>query len=585
MFSKLIAEIYKRRIGRNLIVYLGSAWILIEVFSYFTKRFDWPKSVEDVVFVILVFGIPASIIYAWFHGEEGTQKVTRKEIGLYGFNLAIASFFIFQALTHYEHVSSSINNNIVSADIEKSIAVKPFDNESSDEENLYFVNGMMEDIRNNLAKISELRVISKTSSEKYRNSALTSQEIGKELSINYLLEGTVQKIDNQIKIHAQLISTTNDDHIWQNTYLRDITDIKEVFKVQSEIAQVISAQLNIIISPAEKKRLETFQTNNLEAYNLYLTGRHFFHKRTRGNEELKKSIEYFEKSLAIDSLYALAHAGLADASLLVIWRESRHDFNRRSDIFTGVKTHLQKALEIDPNLAEAHAVLGLMTCFFDWQWEEGGKFLEKAIEINPNYSTAHQYYSQYLNAILQPDDARVEINKALELNPLSSQQYIVSSSLYFNQGKLDESLADVLRAKELDDNRPGVYWKMFHIYKEQGKEEKAMRQLKHLWSMDSSLVENIKFLDDIYTKNGMNGVIKWWMGFEENKNPNKPHYIAMNYASIGENSLALKWLEKAFDLGGPDLPSMINNRMFENIRSDPRFVAMLKKMGLVSEKK
>ena len=187
-------------------------------------------------------------------------------------------------------------------------------------------------------------------------------------------------------------------------------------------------------------------------------------------------------------------------------------------------------------------------------------------------------------SIRQTDAALVEINKALDLNPLSSQLYVLSSNYYFNEQKLDEALKEVLKAKDLDDNWPFVYWQMFHIYREQGKEEKAMPQLKHLWSMDSSLVEHIKFLDDIYTKNGMHGVITWWMGFEENKSPNSPYTIATNYAKIGENELALDWLERAFDLGGPILPSMNNNWLFENIRSDPRFISMLERMGLVREK-
>ena len=179
---------------------------------------------------------------------------------------------------------------------------------------------------------------------------------------------------------------------------------------------------------------------------------------------------------------------------------------------------LQKALEINSNLAEAYTVLGMMTCFFDWQWEEGRKILEQAIELSPNFSVARQYYSEYLDATQQTDAARVQINKALVLNPLSIMQLQLSSGYYFSEGKFDEALNEVLKAKDLNSNNPGVYWVMFHIYKEQGKEGKAMQQLKHLWAMDSSKVEHIEFLDDVYAKNGMNTVVNWWMGFEEKKN-------------------------------------------------------------------
>jgi tetratricopeptide (TPR) repeat protein len=373
-----------------------------------------------------------------------------------------------------------------------------------------------------------------------------------------------------------------DINLWSQSYDRKLVDI---FDIQSEIAKNVASELSMILSPTEIEQIDKRGTKNLEAYNFYLQGRHFFHRRTDGYEELKKSIEYFEKSLAIDTLYAVAYAGLADANFLLAWRDSNVSSLNGSERVTNTKEYVRKALEIDPNLGEAHAVLGMMTCYFDWEWVEGGKILEKAIEISPNYSTAHQYYSEYLDAIRQSDAARLEINKALDLNPLSITLLQISSSHYFNEQKLDEALREVLKAKELDSNQPVVYWKMFHIYKEQGKEEKAIQQLKHLWSMDSSLAKHIKLMDDIYAENGMNGVVKWWMSFEENKNPNNPHYIAMNYAVIGEDKLALDWLERAFDLGGLHLPGMNNNRMFKNIRSDPRFISMLDRMGLVRENK
>ena len=291
------------------------------------------------------------------------------------------------------------------------------------------------------------------------------------------------------------------------------------------------------------------------------------------------------KSLSLDPSYAMAYAGLADAHMHLAWREWNFDHLNASERITKAKEYIRKAQEIDPNLAETQAVLGYITCMFDWQWEEGGKILEKAIELSPNYSTAHQYYAEYLQVTRQSDAARVEINKAMELNPFSMILHGISSGFYYNEQKLDEALIEVLKVKELDNNNFNLYWNLFYIYREQGKEEKAIQQLKHLWSMDSYLVEHIKFLDDIYSKNGMNGVIKWWMSFEENKNPNNPHYIAMNYGAIGENELALEYLERAFELGGPNQPSINNNRMFASIRSNPRFISMLEQMGLVEEKK
>jgi TolB-like protein len=452
---------------------------------------------------------------------------------------------------------------------------------SNDPDQEYFSDGMMEEILNHLVKLKNLKVTSRTSSMQYKKTAKSLGEIGNELGVKYVLEGSVRKYEDNLRINTKLIDVETDINLWSQSYDSKLTDI---FDIQSEIAKSVTSELSMILSPDEIEQIEKKGTKNLKAYNFYLKGRHFFHNRTEKDEELKKSIEYFEKALAIDQQYALVHAGLADANLMLAWRASRRDTLQSAEKSSKAKSHAKKALEIDPNLAEAHAVIGIMTCFFDWQWQEGGKILERAIQFSPNYSTGHQYYSEYLSVLRKTEAARIQINKALDLNPLSSMLYIISSSYYFNEGKLDKSLQEVLRAKDLDSNLPSVYWKLFHIYKEQGLEEKAVEQLKHFFNLDRSLVEHIKFIDDVYTKQGMNGLVKWWMDFEENKKPNNPHYIAMNYAAIGENALALEWLEKSFELGGPDLPSMNNNRMFANFCSDPRFITMLESMGLASEK-
>jgi class 3 adenylate cyclase/TolB-like protein/lipoprotein NlpI len=477
----------------------------------------------------------------------------------------------------FEQVSKTPNSEIIEL-VDKSIAVLPFDNESTDPNNLFFANGMVEDIRNNLAQISDLRVISKSSSEKYRETSLTSQEIGRELSINYLIEGTAQKIGNQIKIHAQLISTTNDDHIWQDTYVRDITDIKELFKVQSEIAQIISIQLNAVISPEEKARLETFPTNNLEAHKLYLKGRHFWNNRTK--DDLIKSIAYFEQAIAIDSMYALAYAGLADSYLML----SLMRFLPTSEGIPEAKKNVKKALDIDSNLAEAHATLGRIA-MVDREWSKAENELLKAIELKPNYATGHLYYSLYLNDFSRQKEARHHINIALNLNPLYPIMHDVSSSLYFNEGEYRKALNELENIAELNEHYSPLIWKRIFNYVMLGEDLKAVEQIKKSGLTDSPLVHSVDQIDDLFAKRGIDSVLRLWVSVEVKKSPWYDYdYKANLYALIGEKELALDMLEKA--LASNELLLGLNsNAVFDDIRSDPRFIDLLRKMGLTGENK
>jgi adenylate cyclase len=477
----------------------------------------------------------------------------------------------------FEEVSKTPNSEHIEWE-DKSIAVLPFDNESTDPDNLFFVNGMVEDIRNNLAEISDLRVISKSSSEKYRETSLSSQEIGRELSINYLIEGTAQKIGNQIKIHAQLISTTNDDHIWQDTYIRDITDIKELFKIQSEIAQIISVQLNAVISPEEKARLETFPTNNLEAHKMYLKGRHFWINRTK--DDLIKSIAYFEQAIAVDSMYALAYAGLADSYLMLSLRR----FLPISEAIPKAKENVKKALDIDSNLAEAHAALGRIA-MVGWEWNKAENELLKAIELKPNYATGHLYYSLYLNNFSRQKEARHHINIALNLNPLYPVMHDISSSLYFNAGEYREALNELEKLNELDEYEGPLIWKRIFNYVKLGEDLKAVEQIKKSGLADSPLVLSVEQIDDLFAKKGIDSVLRLWVSAEVKKSSSHD-YKANLYALIGEKELALDMLEKALASNEPEpLLGLNSNSIFDDIRSDPRFIALLRKMGLTGENK
>jgi len=456
---------------------------------------------------------------------------------------------------------------------EKSIAVLPFENLSSDEEQAWFSDGITDVIINQLAKISDLRVLSRTSTLKYeeKEEKKSIPEIGEELGVNYLIEGTVQRQENKMRISVQLIRALNEGHVWSEVYDREW---KDIFDVQSDIAQRIAEELKTVLTPEEKELVEKKQTENPEAYNLYLQGRFFWFKRTE--EGLKKSIEYFEKSAAIDPDYALAYAGLANAYFIQAW----WGWHPLLEGWAKAKEFALKAIDIDKNLGEAHAILGELLSFYEWKWEEARKEFLIAIELNPNYSDAHLYYTELLDILRENDKAREQVNLAMELDPLFFMWHSVSSMLYYNEGKLNESLDECRKTLELEPNYLSIYWTYFYVYIKQDENLKAIETLQKIMPMDTLTARNANMVKDIYNKSGMNGIFEWLIELEL-KNPEPdPLTIAIWYAKMNKKDEALNWLEKAFEKRPPGIPRINTNPDFDNLRSEPRFLAIIEKLGL-----
>ena len=577
---KFFNELKRRNVPKASLAYLVIAWVLLQVFSLLLPMVNAPEWVLKTLTLILAIGFPLWVTFSWTYevtpeGIKKTKEVSEdnsvSETTNKRLNILILITLIIAIVGTFvqKPMSNTSSKNMANSDLmfDKSIAVKPFDNESSDAENLFFVNGMMEDIRNNLSKISDLRVISKTSSEKYRNSTLTSQQIGSELSINFLLEGTVQKIGNQIKIHAQLISTEDDDHLWQDTYIRDIKDIKEIFKLQSEIAQVISAQLNAVITPSEKEQIDAIPTDNVEAYNSYLLGRFHWNKRT--SEGYETSINYFEKAINSDPEFGLAYAGLADTyNLMSIQGSIDEKMNNRDK---AVEMAF-RALELNEHLAEAHNVLGSIYTFIDFNWEAAEREYLIAINLNPNYATVHHYYSEHLSITGRHQEARIHINRALKLDPLSFIIHIVSASLYFNQGLLDEALAEIRRGHEIINEHPWLASLDFIINFRLGDNLKALEGFKKLARQESLFIPHE--LDSIYQASGFDGLFKLAVD-----RTNNPSLKIIFYSQLGKNDEILDLIEELYDRSELR-PGILYMIILKNLHSHPRFIAIQKKMGL-----
>jgi len=497
--------------------------------------------------------------------EKKDVTISRKSLaGILGGSIGIIAS-IFAVL----YFSNIIGGGKQTTQIDKSIAVLPFRNLSYDTTQLYFSVGIVEAILDHLFKVGELKVISSTSTKRYRDTELSIKEIARELGVASILEGSVQKIGNNVRITAQLIEAKTDVHLWSETYDRDLSDI---FSIQTEVAQNVAKELKATLTSEEKEHIKKNQTENPEAYNLYLQGRFFIEKRDEG---IKKSIEYFEKAVTIDPNYALAYAGLADAYFLLAWYSQMP----KPEGYEKSKECVNKALGIDKNLAEAHTVLGTILCWNEWKWEEARKELLLAVELNPNFVPAHSYYSELLEILRETTEARKQINIALELDPFFPMMRLLSGRYYFNEGKYRESLDEYKLLQELNF-RVDYYWSFFNIYIRLGEDLKAVEVLQEILLRDTFTSKDASLAKEIFNKSGINGVSTWLVELALKRPEPNPWELATRYARVGKKEEALYWLEIYFDNRPSSLPRINNNPEIEILRSEPRFQEMITKLGL-----
>ncbi len=590
---KIFDELKRRNVIKATMAYIVVAWVLLQLIETILPIFEAPPWVFKTLTFIIAIGLPIWIIFSWVYeitpeGLKKTVKVSKDQsiteatnkrlniIIIITLIIAIVVAFVNKPMPNTA-TKTIVNNDLI---LDNSIAVIPFKNLSDNRENQYFADGMMDDILNQLSIIQGLEVKSRQSSERYYKSIKPIQQIGAELGANYLLEGSVQKHKDSIRIIVQLIDAINDKHLWSDKY--DF-ELKNVFTIQSEISKQIANELNTIISPAGIEQIEKKPTENLEAYNLYLKGRFFWHLRTE--EDLNKSIYYFKKALELDSDYALAYAGLADTYFVMGW----WGWLPKNKGFTKGKEYAQKALSIDNTITEAHATLGVIIAWDEWKWKEAEKELKMAISLNPNNATAHQYYAELLNILGRNKEVKEQIDLALKLNPYSLMMNRVKCYFYYNTVDYKKAIEAYSHSLTLADGNNMVIWNdklsIVRCYIHLERNNKAVEEIKNLISTDYSNNSH-QTIDKIYQESGIVGVINWfinWMLINEQKKYINNFAIAKFYGCIGDSQNALKYLEKSFKEGIVETPKIKNNSDFDSIKTEPRYIALLEKMGLADK--
>ncbi len=455
-----------------------------------------------------------------------------------------------------------------------SIAVLPFEDLSPQKDQEYLCDGLAEELINRLTNIERVKVPARTSAFSFKGKELGIQDIGKELKVEMLLEGSIRKADNRLRIQVQLVKVADGYPVWSQKYERAMEDI---FALQDEISLAIVDNLKIKLLGDEKERIVKRHTENIEAYNLYLQGRYFWNKRTR--EGLNKSIDYFKQAIEIEPVYALAYSGLADSYVTV----GDHLLRPPKEVFPEARAAALKALELDEELAEAHNALGAIKKYYDWDWQGAEKEHKRAIELNPNYATAHQWYAEFLAAMGRFDEAFAEVKRAQELDPLAPIKYASAGVIYWLARQFDAAIEQFEKALELDPNYSIALTWLGASYLLKGMYDEAMLAIQKQMTVDGRSPTIIEEFRNAYEKSGIKGAhqsyINRWKKLSEQYYVS-PFRLAQAYAFLDEKDQAFEWLDKAYEERSPMLVYLRNYPSFDNLRSDPRFKALLKKIGL-----
>jgi TolB-like protein/Tfp pilus assembly protein PilF len=595
--SSFFRELKQRKVYRVALGYAVVAWLVVQISATVMPVYHAPEWILPIFITAVALGFPVALVLAWaFEVKGGAIEKTPESagslstankrrvwllaaLGLIISALAVGGYWIWHPWRNASAAKSMTTSTASESSTvarpaipEKSVAVLPFDNLSRDPDNAYFAEGIQEEILTRLARIADLKVISRTSTQRFKSSPDNLPQIAKQLGVANILEGSVQRAADQVRVNVQLINAASDAHLWAESFDRKLTDI---FAVESDIAKAVAETLRVRLTGAERQQLAKRPTENLKAFQYYMQGQGYAQRRTP--EDMLAAIHYYERALDEDRNYALAHAGLADAYAQLGVRGYIAPIEGRDK----AEEAARKALALDDNLAEAHLALGLVqTGFAPFNFQEGDHELRRGIELSPSLGMGHFYLGNSLMRQGRLDEGMGEFPKARELDPLSSiiaratalpyylkRDYVRALEFirqanelgpafgasweigpYVQNRSFSEALAELEKAKRERKNDPILIYGTGMVYAAQGKRAEALQIIKTLEEMSGASLS-------------------------------QAHWIAKIYATLNEKELALSWLERGLATGAIGA-FYKDDPVWDPIRSDPRFADLLRRMGI-----
>jgi TolB-like protein/Tfp pilus assembly protein PilF len=580
--GNLFTELKRRNVYKVAVAYAVISWLLIQAASILLPTFEAPAWVMKAFVVFLALGFAASVFVAWAfemtpHGMKRTEDVSSNEVipqwskrkfGALIISVAViaAGLFVFQ-LTR-----KPSSTNAPSAD-NKSIAVLPFENLSEDKSNAYFAEGVQDEILTRLAKVADLKVISRTSTQHFKSAPDNLPQIAKQLGVANIVEGSVQKARDQVRVNVQLINALTDAHLWADTYDRKLTDI---FAVESEIAKTIADTLQAKLSGSEKTAMSKKPTANPEAYELYLKGKFFWNKRTAA--DLRRAIDYFNQAIAKDPNYALAYAGLAQSWKLL----PAFNGGAPKDCFPQAESAAKKALALDDTLSDAHAAVASLKGLNGFDYPGAIEEYERALKLNPNDATAHQWFANDTLANIGQNEREVAVMKrAVELDPLS---LIINANLgaaYVHAGRLDEAITQLRKTVEMDGAFYYARYTLALALELKGAIPEAIAEYQKTVSINEDPVP-LGMLGRLYAAAGRKDEaqkILQQLRQRREQRYTAAYSLALVYLGLGDRDQALHWLEEGYrERDGFNIGPIRIDPLLTPLHGDPRFEALAEKI-------
>ncbi len=576
--NEFFQRLKQRKLVQWAIAYVAAAFALLQGIDIVAGQFGWPEGVRRGITLGLVVGFLVTLVLAWYHGERGAQRVTGTELVIIALVLALGGGLLWRFTTVRLQDKSLATPNHHKTELavtipEKSIAVLPFVNMSADEADEYLCDGMTEELVNVLSKVKGLRVPGRSSSFAFKgkNEEDIFRKVGEQLHVNSVLEGSVRKAGDKLRVTAQLINVADGFHLWSDSY---DGDMKDILAMESDVAQRVVRALKVQLGVDEARALTNKPTENAEAYRLYLLGRYHFGKFTRVG--WTNAIQYFEQALRIDPGYALAYCGLADT---YGWAGGQTLPGREA--WAKEMEFAQKALALDPKLAEAH--LAMATAFFCVLDPHGSeKELDRAVKLNPNLALAYDQYGWTFGQMGRHDESISAEKRALELDPLNSLFNTDLAFFFYWARRYDDAIAQIRKTLELDANAAVAHhclgwcniWKR-NLTEATEEFQKAVTLDDLPWykaslgyayaaSGDRAKAEQvIRDLDELAKKQYVSPALR-----------------ASVYLGLGEKGKALDWIEKAYEDRDPML-WWKTDQLYDSVRNEPRFLALMEKVDRI----
>jgi serine/threonine-protein kinase len=572
-FRVFLSNLRKKRIVEILAAFIGGGWLIIEVVHFILiGHYHFPEKTLDITIVTLLCALACTLIWRWFSGRERPRKF-KLELVIIPLLVLITVLLDINLLRHLKGLEPE---TVPAAKWKNSIAVLPFVDMSPQKDQEYFCDGMTEELINRLSNVKELKVPARTSAFFFKGKAQDIQEVGQKLKVNTVLEGSVRRAGNELRITAQLINIADGYHLWSETYDRELRDI---FALQDEISLEIINKLKIELLGGIAERVVKRYTNNTEAYDSYMRGMWLWDNKLT-EEDWRKAILYFERAIEMDPNFSLAYVGLAGVHLdLSSWH-----FVSSNEAVPKAKKALEQALQIDHYLPDALAWLGFIKHRFEYDSPGGESDIRKALELNPNCRDAHWNLAHILLLNKGQIDKAIEENsEALELDPLSLYTQVGYAWILYQAGRYDDALKQCQKSLELDPEYPYALSVLGRCYIQKSLFQEAIAALQKAVVFSGNSTEYLSSLAYAYVISGnlekANEILTELDKLSKHAYVSKYH-LAPIQAAMGDKDKAFESLESAYKERDSDLIVLKVDPRFAVLHSDPRFEMMLKKIGM-----